>query len=528
LFDNPEGLWYAFIEKSEEFKASRQAELKGRDTMERAQVSTGRNELLIAAREALGSQETVAARIGVDRMTIHRWEQSLSFPQPRHLRKLCQVTGKTAVALGFAEEAPAEVEAPTAEESTEVEYTTKSEDMKQAEGPKDLELPIGKEYQDFRESSLVLRLFLCVKNSPRSSKARYHELQRLMALELRDNKMDTNELSRREALKFVAAMPVEYCGLSTLRPVLKESHDEILLQCGAGITACWGLRKTPDITFAAQTAAKYIPTLKEITVIGSSQQRREAAELLFQCFLLLATHSYVVMIGAPNAVAYGKQAKLYADMAENPLLQIAALRSQSVAYEYIGDWKLALNTGLKAKRLLETTKNMPIPLLLDSWVRAGLSNYQAFFGRKDDAEALLRQARAAFEAQARGESAPIWIDHSIGTLILLDGKTQMHLGLYKDAIDLFEQVDSDYANDTSTSFATRIEVGINQIIAELSRKDQAPNMDWCITNWQKSLNDARALQSTRKENRAIEAYAAMLRVWPEEKDVIELGQEHLM
>jgi transcriptional regulator with XRE-family HTH domain len=522
LFDNREGLWYASIEKIEEFKASRQAELRGRDTMERAQVSTGRNELLIAAREALGSQEAVAALIGVDRMTIHRWEQGISIPQPRRLRKLCQVTRKTAAELGFVEEPPAEVNTPIAKESTEAEDAPKSEDMEQAEGPKDAELLTGKEYQDFRESSLVLRLFLCVKNYPRSSKARYHELQVLMSLELGDNKMDTNELSRREALKFVAAMPVEYCGLSTLKPVLKASHDEILLQCGAGITACWGLRKTQDITFAAQTAVKYIPTLKEITGIGSSQHRREAAELLFQCFLLLATHSYVVLIGAPNAVAYGKQAKFYADMAENPLLQIVALRSQSVAYEYIGDWKSALETGQQAKYLLETTKNMPIPLLVESYVRGGLANYQAFFGRKDDAETSLKQARVAFETQSQGESAPIWINYSIGDLLLTGGKVQMHLGLYKDAINLFKQVENDHANDPSTPFATRIEVTINQIIAELSRNDQARNMDWCIKSWKKSLNHARVLASTRKLNRVAEAHTAMQAAWPGETDVIEL------
>jgi transcriptional regulator with XRE-family HTH domain len=492
--------------------------------MERAQVSTGRNELLIAVREALGSQEAVAALIGVDRMTIHRWEQGLSFPQPRRLRKLCQVTGKTAAELGFAEEPPAEVEAPTTEESTEAEYTTKWEDMEQSEGPKDPELLVGREYQDFWESSLVLRLFLCVKNYPRRSKARYHELQGLIALELGGNKMDTNELSRREALKFVAVMPVEVCGLSTLQPVFKESHDEILLQCGAGIAACWGLRKTPDITFAAQTAAKYIPTLKEITRIGSPQHRREAAELLFQCFLLLSVHSYVVIVGAHNAVAYAQQAEFYAKMADNPLLQIVALKTQSAAHEYAGNWKSALDTALQAKRLLETTKNMPIPLLVESFVHGGLSNYQAFFGRKDDAKASLKQAHVAFEAQSQGEPAPIWIDYNIGALQLKDGRMYMHLGLYKEAINSFGKVDGEYANDTSAPFGTRVEVRINQIIAELSRSDQTRNMDWCVERWEKSLNDARVLGSESKENKVIQAYNIMLRVWPEERDVIELGE----
>jgi transcriptional regulator with XRE-family HTH domain len=508
--------------------------------MQRAHVWAGRNEQLVTAREEKGpewSQEHLADQVGVHRVTVQRWEMGTSFPRPRHLRKLCKVLEKSATALGFGEEPRQEANTPPEEaheadtlaetaRAGETQASEVTEDLAEtvrAEEPKEPELPTGEEYQYHRESSLVLRLFLCVKNYPRSSKARYHELQVLIALELRDNQMDTHELSRREALKFVAVMPVEVCGLSVLKPVFKESPDEILLLCGAGLTACWGLRKTQDITFAAQTAAKYIPTLKEITVIGSRQQRKEAAELLFQSFLLLATHSYVVQIGAPNAVAYGKQAEIYANMAENPLLRIIALRSQSVAYEYTGDWKSALDTGLEAKGLLETTKNMPIPLLIESYVRSGLANYQAFFGLKDDAEISLKQAHAAFEAQPQGESAPIWVNFSIGDLHLNSGKVQMHFGLYKDAIALFQKVDTDYAHDASTPFATRIEVIINQIIAEASRNDQSPNMDWCITNWKRSLNHARALQSTRKENRVAEAHAAMLRLWPEEKDVTDLG-----
>jgi transcriptional regulator with XRE-family HTH domain len=508
--------------------------------MQRAHVWAGRNEQLVAAREEKGpewSQEHLADQVGVHRVTVQRWEMGTSFPRPRHLRKLCKVLEKSAAGLGFDEEPRQEANSPPEEaheadalaetaRAGETQASEEAEDLTEtvrAEEPKEPELPTGEEYQHQRESSLVLRLFLCVKNYPRSSKARYHELQVLIALELRDNQMDTHELSRREALKFAAAMPVEVCGLSVLKPVFKESPDEILLLCGAGLTACWGLRKTQDITFAAQTAAKYIPTLKEITVIGSRQQRKEAAELLFQAFLLLSVHSYVVIMGAHNAVAYAQQAGIYANMAENPLLQIIALKTRSAAHEYTGDWKSALDTALEAKGLLEATKNMPIPLLVESFVHGGLSNYQAFFGLKDDAETSLRQARVAFEAQSEGEPAPVWIDYTIGALQRNSGRMYMHLGLYKEAINSFEKLASEYAHDASTPFGTRIEVMINQIIAELSRNDQSPNMDWCIENWQKSLNDARVLGSRSKENKVIHVYNTMLRLWPEEKDVTDLG-----
>ena len=304
--------------------------------MERAHGSTARNEQLEAVRvEKEWSIEDLAEKVGVHPTTISRWLLGQSFPQPVKLQKLCRAVGKTARELGFGkrprcvagrqttqdtDEAKALKDAETLEQPEAAEQPhvlEQAESLQQSEAPeqseaiKEPELPTGKEYEDFRETGLALRLFLCVRNYPRKSQARYHELQELIILELRDNQMDINELSRREALKLAAAMPIECCGLSALKPVLKESHDEILLQCGAGITACWGLRKTQDITFAAQTVAKYIPTLKEMTVIGSRQQRREAAELLFQCFLLLSVYSYVVITGAHNAVAYAQQAEKY-------------------------------------------------------------------------------------------------------------------------------------------------------------------------------------------------------------------------
>jgi hypothetical protein len=48
-------------------------------------------------------------------------------------------------------------------------------------------------------------------------------------------------------------------------------------------------------------------------------------------------------------------------------------------------------------------------------------------------------------------------------------------------------------------------------------------MDWCIENWQKSLNDARVLGSRSKENKVIHVYNTMLRLWPKEKGVTDLG-----
>ena len=83
-------------------------------------------------------------------------------------------------------------------------------------------------------------------NSPSNLKASsYHELQAALIAELEDNiaMHPDHDISRRDALRFLASLPIEACGLSALQPVLKYENTELLLQCAAGITACWHLKK---------------------------------------------------------------------------------------------------------------------------------------------------------------------------------------------------------------------------------------------------------------------------------------------
>ena len=50
------------------------------------------------------SQEEAAAAIGIDHITLHRWEAGRSTPRGYNLRKLCEVYGMTAAELGFDDE----------------------------------------------------------------------------------------------------------------------------------------------------------------------------------------------------------------------------------------------------------------------------------------------------------------------------------------------------------------------------------------------------------------------------------------
>ncbi|SRR5579875_1160430 len=491
--------------------------------MGRAQLSTmtGRERTqLIAARHACHfSQDEVAAQLGVSKTTVHRWERAGDVPQPLHLRKLCDLFGKSAADLGFPE--------PPVEPTENVSVTQTSTDPHH-------EAAEANALTAFRQHHLTSRLMIQIWNWPPGD-ARYQKLQWLIIAELEDNAM-SNELSRRDALRFLALVPMDMLGLSPFGAVFKRpfSYEDILKHCAAGIVACWKLRKEKELAFADLSVSAYIPTLQEMLKTATPLQRKAAAELLAQCFLLkapLAWHLATVS----NAVGYAQQAENYGIIADNLLLQIVALKMQAAALYYANQWGEALRATEKAKRLLEKRDKRdqqkhasvaqaatePIPPLAQSYLYAGLAIYQASSGHKEEALLSLQKAHTTFFAQT--ETPPIWIDHSLGNLLLHDGGTHLHLGLYKEALDSFGQIEKRYSRN-GQHLSCLIEATFEQVMAETSRDDQPRNMDRCIDLWQKGVNGARELQSQQRFAEAIQAYTAMRAAWPGEKRVKELRE----
>lgn len=460
--------------------------------MERARLS--------AARIENGwSQEYVASCLGVDRMTVQRWEQNRTTPQPYHLERLCKLFGKTAIELGLVEEhLVVRQHAPEQEEATEDAYTS------------------------FRTAHFLLRLWHIVCNWPMNN-ARYHELQESLLLELEDhNSMTRDEpMSRRDTLRLLVAMPIEICSLSAVKVVIKRPIEEILTQCAAGITACWDLRKGKDFAFIFDAVEKYLPTLKEIARVAPTLQSKAAAELLAQCFLLKAVLSWNVTTPA-DGIRYAQQAETYSKMIEQPLLQVIALRMQAASLCYTNQWEQALHTARQAKYVLDTTPKELIPPIAHSYVYAGLATYQAYHGQKQDALTSLKKAHATFFEQSSTEKVPLWIDHSIGNLLLNDGLAHTHLGIFAGAIASFEQIQMGHANDMTIPLGCRVEALIEQATVEVSRDDQPRDMDKCITLWIQGIEGAKSLQSNKKFGDALMAHAAMRAVWPSEPRIKEL------
>jgi transcriptional regulator with XRE-family HTH domain len=477
---------------------------------------------LIAARHACHlSQDEVAARLGVSKTTVHRWERAGNIPQPLHLRNLCDLFGKSAADLGFPEPPPDLTEsASVAPTSTDFDQEATEEEGVLAA---------------FRQHHLISRLLIHVWNWPAGNTG-YQRLQQFITAELEDNAMST-ELSRRDALRFLALIPLDMLGLSRSRAVFKRpfSYEDILKHCAAGMIACWKLRKEHELAFADLTVSAYVPTLQAILKTAPPPQRKAASELLAQCFLLRAPLAWHLST-ASSAVGYAQQAEHYSILADTLLLQIVALKMQAAAHYYANRWDEALRATEKAKHLLEEQARRdkqkhasvaqaatePIPPLAQSYLYAGLALYQASSGCKEEALSSLQKAHDSFFAQTG--TPPIWIEHSLGNLLLHDGGTHLQLGLYKEALDSFEQIETQYAKNGQHR-SCLIEATFEQVMVETSRDDQPRNMDRCIDLWQKGVNGARELQSQQRFAEAIQTYTAMRAAWPGEKRVRELREQ---
>jgi transcriptional regulator with XRE-family HTH domain len=459
---------------------------------------------LIVARERLHlSQEEVGRKLGVSKSTVYRWEKKGDVPQPYHIRQLCELYAMSARDLGFPE-------------FTDDVQTITDNDTAQELGDDILDA--------FRRQHVMRRIEIRIWDWPRRD-ARYHLLQIAILAELKDdgNTMDL-VMSRRDVLRSLALIPIDWSKLSAQEAIFKRPVEDILVQCAAGIVACWELRKGDELAFTDQTVSKYIPTLKAIARTAPHAQRKAAADLLVQCLLLKSTLAWNISTTG-TALSYAQEAEAYCATAENSLLHIAALRLKAAAFWYNNQWQQALHAAEQAKYLLEERdRKEPIPQLAHSYVYAGLATYQAYHGRKEDALLSLQKAHITFFAQSDDEMIPLWIDHSVGNLFLNDGSTHAHLGLYGGAIDALGLIDTRYRDDPAIPLGCRVEAVLDQVTAEMSRDDGGRDMQHCITLWKKGIQGAKRLQSNKKFNDAIQAYRTMQAVWPGEKQVKDLRE----
>ena len=170
------------------------------------------------------TQAKVAEYVGVDAVTVSRWERGINHPHPRQVMKLCALFGKSAKELGL--------DSCEAEEAEEVEEPPLSPTA----------LAHGKEstnaFAHYFQRDIELRLQCLIYDWLHSNKPSgyYAMLQHCMNRELKDYDAMTNEpskqnpasmdMTRRAALRHMALLPIHALGLDALG-LLPSGHRKI-------------------------------------------------------------------------------------------------------------------------------------------------------------------------------------------------------------------------------------------------------------------------------------------------------------
>src|SRR5436305_4498675 len=498
---------------------------------QRSQTRKKERPQLIAARKSIPlSQEEVAKSVKASKSAVHRWEKEGDVPQPEHLRSLRSLFGRSLQELGFTE---AEVGGALWLELEE--NCDDHEVMQQQEGPDDELMIFRKQHYISRFTSLGWSW----------SSTNYRMLESVIATELESGATtmtDDELLHRRDAIKFLALVPVDLLGLSERNAVIRGSYEEILKHCTAGIVACRYLSRSGELVFADSVVSKYIPTLKAIVRVAAlPQQRIDAADLLAQCFLLksgLAMHvtptSMNYAMHHANAIRYAQQAETYSTIAQDPFLQIVALRRQAAAFYYANQWEQAFTVTEKAKALLLQTQKSsvslhekkvpPLPSLVQSYVYGGLAVFQAYHGERKDALVSLKKAHQMFFQQSADDDVTI-VPYSVGSLLLNENQTQLYRGEYDNALQAVGQLQKEYVHDPTISAANRVESCFEQVKIEVRREDQPRRMDWCIEQWEEGVKRAKKLRSQHLLEEAIRIYGEMCVAWPREQRTKNLRKQ---
>jgi transcriptional regulator with XRE-family HTH domain/tetratricopeptide (TPR) repeat protein len=476
------------------------------------------SKLAMARTERNLTQAQVAEYAEVDIATVCRWEKGTHQPYPRHVIKLCTLFEKPAHTLGLAPFEEQEIP-PSPVAATR----SREENIFAKYFQRDIELRLQHIMYDWLHRE-------------RSSGSSYAMLQYRLSQELEgDASMNEQseqnhegmDISRRDALRRIALLPIQALSLDALGTPPKWAPEDILPHCAAGITACEHLSKGSyeDMSIAYGVLTTYLTPLKEI-VDQSPLHRQDAARLVAQALLIKATLS-VHREGPKRAISYGKQADIYSKESGNLPLQLIILKRLAWMYGCDKQDRQALDTVLRAKTLLlkMQKKGIPVHHFIQSGVYGGVAKSQARNGLDEEAIVDIHNAKKAFFTPKLSEddAAATVADFNYSQHIVEDGLTWYYLGQYEKALEVFASaIDLTTLNPKVpvASVRVRIEIINNETLASL--KSPKKDMDLSLRLWKAGIQGAVNLRSEQRFGEALTAYDIMQALWPGDKRIKEL------
>lgn len=266
-----------------------------------------KNKKLIAARKRKSlTQEDLAEMVGVVPVTISRWENNEQWPRAYALKKLCQVLDVSPEELGFLSGGSLEIETSTT-----------------SRGPAQSKPSLIAPTTDILDIAIMGLILAQEQHHWTLDELRSRVEQKIEALDTMDQHPQ-KDVSRREALTFLAGLPLAMWGLTkidtTLSPLIPE---DILPLYSASIPACWNLFFSGQLTEVERAMPAYLSHLTPLAEHPSAQQK-DAASLASQAHQLAALFSKDVHEDSGASLAYCKQALHYGQIAQDQNLIAAS------------------------------------------------------------------------------------------------------------------------------------------------------------------------------------------------------------
>jgi hypothetical protein len=325
--------------------------------------------------------------------------------------------------------------------------------------------------------------------------------------------MDNRDtVTRRTALIYLSSLPF----IASLRPAATTRRvEDVMMQCSAGIAACWELSKSKDdadLALALKGAGEYTRHLKTIVKeITSTRQRKEAAELVAQSAMIqtiLGWHR----INPFAAVRHGKEAVKYGEIAGDILLQLNALKLLTWAYYYGQYREEALQCMQQARQLAQEHR---IPPYAQSGVEGTLAIAQAYNGISVTSTLLRAE---------QGLSRSNMPDYMMDPIAAHFTKVGLALYLQRDygqAMAMLTQVVDPETLQLRHPLPERFRVeALNvMILASLKQKDK--DKERIKRSWQVAMHGTSKLQSKQRLQEAALAHSIMEALWPDDQDIQE-------
>jgi transcriptional regulator with XRE-family HTH domain len=459
--------------------------------------SKKKNALLLSARKSkFWTQEVASEKAKVEVSTYCRWESGEMQPSPASLGRLCEAFGLPPAALGYGHL----VQVP-------------QEQQENARPRAVLALPELLSGQvDLAEMGMLAFALAYHQYGWTYQDLQVHleEARKRIEAMLGQN-ADREELTRRQAITLLSGLPIALLGLTLKDSPVPLFGEELLPLCATSIPACWELYFDGGVAEVERLLPVYRAKLSVLAQHLSAPYRKLAANFASQVYQL-SCEIAKQQESFGMALDYCKDALIYAQWAEDPNLQVAALIRKADVYF----WQKYTAYSLKAYEEALPLLNDVTPLLRGR-VYAGLAGTYALHNEQQ-ALMYMKLAQQHYPTHPEQDSAFPYTRHSHYSLYVVgDGLVYLNLSQHKEAMQAFTRVEKDVLKQKAMTIQ-RITLSCYKAQASALAND----MEQSCAHLGAAALSAKTVGSRLLYNRAFYVYQHLPKAWYSEMAVKEL------